>query len=207
MIVPVQYGEWASFISKQYPVDLKKLIDGWAAFAACLGKPARISLQKDFPLPWTFYRLWVSQLLYQSHKHYTWFPPLALYVDLSKLQPHFTFLAWGTWVSNTFSFGSILRLYYLKPKYLRRNTKRAALAFRFLTKYFSGTFRTHNTEVVIFGYAKRYNLLLNTAVAKFSRRYANKLIFAPRTLSGFFLYRRVKGIKKRIRKKLKSLDR
>lgn len=206
MIVPTKFATTTVLLSESQAPELYVSMTGWATIGAISVKLFWTARQRNLPLPWTFYSLWVTQGFFNNYNNKKWYPPLCLYVQLTRSQPHFTFLKWGTWVTNTYSFGTILRLYLLKTKHLRRNTKQAALAFSFFAKYFSKTFRTHYTELAVLGYARCYNILLATAVARFSSMYIKKLFFLPQTLSRLFLYRRVKGIKKRIRKRLKRLD-
>ena len=127
---------------------------------------------------------------------------LAFQVNLNKMQPHFTLMEAGSLTHTTYSFGSILRLYLLQPKRLRRDTRRGALAISFFAKYYNQRLKKAHTSVVVKGYKKRYLLFLSTALAKFSTLYARTVVFFPQTLTGAFLFRRVKGIKKRIRKRL-----
>lgn len=127
---------------------------------------------------------------------------LTFQVNLNRMQPHFTLMEAGHRAKATYSFGSILRLYLLQPKRLRRDLRRGGLAISFFAKYYNQRLRKAYTSVVIKGYKKRYSFFLATSIAKFSAMYANNFVFFPQTLVGSFLFRRVKGIKKRLRKRL-----
>lgn len=127
---------------------------------------------------------------------------LNFHLNLTKLQPHFSLLGLDQKVLKTYSFGSILRLYLLKTKRLRRDTKRISVGLNFFTKYYNQKFNKAQTYIVIKGYKKRYEFFLKTQLSEFAKTHGTSVVFLLKYLTGFFLFRRVKAIKKRIRKRL-----
>ncbi len=125
-------------------------------------------------------------------------------MNLERLQPHFALLKAGSQAYKTYSFGYLLRLHLIQTKRTRRDVKRLTLALSFFNKYFRARFKAQQTVLVINGYKKRYSLFLSASVLPFARRRCSAVVFLPKVLRGFFLFRRVKGVKKRIRKRLKA---
>ena len=128
--------------------------------------------------------------------------PYYFQVNLTKLQPFYTTLAGSRRVRHTFSTGGILRLYRITLKRDRRKVEKAPLSLRFFKRFFKRLLRRTRTTAVYVGYRRRYAFFLASALIPFARRYATSLVFAPRSLTGDFSFRRVKAIKKRIRKRI-----
>ena len=131
---------------------------------------------------------------------------MSLHINLSKLQPHFTLLQAGHRPLKTYSFGYLLRLYLIQTKRTRRDIRRLTLATAFFRKYYKALFKHRHSTLIINGYQRRYNLFIYTNLAPLAQSLMTQVVFLPKTLRGFFLFRRVKGVKKRIRKRLKKLS-
>lgn len=93
----------------------------------------------------------------------------------------------------------------MQTKRTRRDLKRLTLAVAFFKKYFRFLFKRRHSTLVLDGYQRRYNLFIYQSLIGFAQARMTQLVFLPKTLKGFFLFRRVKGVKKRIRKRLKKL--
>ena len=196
-------GKKLCFLGLKNEVTWTALPYGWVCALTTLKGRGRLASPLYCPLE--YFGLYSSHLFKPLRQYPQWgfgSTLLSFQVNLNKMQPHFTLMEAGVTTKVTYSLGAILRFYLLQAKRLRRDTRRGALAISFFAKYYNQRLLKAHTAVFVKGYKKRYVFFLATALAKFSKIYAQTVVFFPQTLTGNFLFRRVKGIKKRIRKRL-----
>lgn len=128
--------------------------------------------------------------------------PATLHINLTKQQPFFSILTPGTHTHKSYSTGVLLRLYLITAKKRRRSVGGYPLLLKFFNTYFVNVFKSCYFVVAVTGYKKRYQRFITQHVIPFAKANQGDIIFLTKTMTGNFLFRRVKAIKKRLRKKL-----
>lgn len=206
MIFPRKLLVRANFLNLQEHVPLVLGQKGWQSLVPPLLQKLKRVQFLEHDLPWTLYPKWALGYYVPTWEQLRLTQPVSLHINLGKLQPHFSILQAGHKALKTYSFGYILRLYLIQTKHTRRDVRRLTLFTAFFRKYYRVLFKRRHSTLIINGYQRRYNLFIYTNLIPLARALMTQVVFLPKTLRGFFLFRRVKGVKKRIRKRLKKLS-
>lgn len=206
MIISRKLTTRANFLRLQEHIPLSISQRGWGRILPILLLKLKSLQSLSKGLPWDLYPKWALFQYKPTWDQIQSTHPLSLHINLGKLQPHFTLLQAGHRPLKTYSFGYLLRLYLIQTKRTRRDIKRLTLATAFFRKYYKALFKHRHSTLIINGYQRRYNLFIYSNLVPLAHNLMTQLVFLPKTLRGFFLFRRVKGVKKRIRKRLKKLS-
>ena len=125
---------------------------------------------------------------------------MYLILKFSRLQEFFSFVFFNFKLFKAFSSGFLLRVFSIFSKRVRRNVKKHLPLLVFLKKFFLKKL-LNGAQLWFFGFKKKY---LSIIFELGTWAFVDAAVWVLKKSFGFYKFRRVKAIKKRIRKLLKN---